>query len=244
MSYLNKKRSWLGVICTNLFFQNRNICLIMQNIDLRLKCPFTMLVSGPSSSGKTTFVSNLLEKKIAAFNKTGGEIYWFYKVKQEVFENSFNIPIQFETQMVTMNWIEENNVSPNSTIVIDDMALEATEDTAKLFSVGSHHYNINIIFLCQNLFTKNQYFRDISLNSTYIVLFKNIRDKLQITNFAKQFAPGKTRAFTDIFQKATRQPYSYLILDNHQRTSEDHRILSNYLQEDNKPIHIWLLKDQ
>ncbi len=215
----------------------------MQNIDLRLKCPFTMLVSGPSSCGKTTFVTKLLEKRHSLFNSHSGEIFWFYKVKQEHFEKNLSIPAHFENKMVTMSWLEENELPPNSTIVIDDMALEATEDTAKLFSIGSHHYNVNIIFLCQNLFTKNQYFRDISLNSTYIVLFKNVRDKLQITNFAKQFAPGKNKAFLGLFQKATKNPHSYILLDNHQKTLDDHRILSNYLKEDGYPVQIWLLKE-
>ena len=50
--------------------------------------------------------------------------------------------------MVTMNWLKEHELAPNSTIVIVDMASEATEDTAQLFSVGLHHYNVNIIFLC------------------------------------------------------------------------------------------------
>ena len=123
------------------------------------------------------------------------------------------------------------------------MALEATADTAKLFSIGSHHYHVNIIFLCQNLFTQNNFFRDISLNSTYIILFKNVRDKQQITNFAKQFAPGKNKSFLNIFTNATSEPHSYLFLDNHQKTADSHRILSNYLEENNRPITIWLIPD-
>ena len=145
--------------------------------------------------------------------------------------------------MVTMNWIKEHKLAPNSTIVNDDMASEATEDTAQLFSVGSHHYNVNIMFLCRNLFSKNQYFRDISLNSTYVVLFKNVRDTLQITNFVKQFAPGCNKAFVEIFAKATKNPFTYLLLDNHQKPTDELHILSNYLQENGNPVCLWLLKD-
>ena len=216
----------------------------MQNIDLRLKCPFTMLVSGPSSSGKTTFVSSLIQRSKTIYNKRSGNIYWFYKVQNDDFERNFTTSIHFFNEMVTMNWLKDHEIPPNSTIVIDDMASEATEDTAQLFSVGSHHYNVNIIFLCQNIFSKNRYFRDISLNSTYVVLFKNVRDKLQITNFAKQFAPGRTKAFVEIFVKATKNPYTYLLLDNHQKTADEHRILSNYLQENGNPVCLWLLKDK
>ena len=127
--------------------------------------------------------------------------------------------------MCTMAWLEKNYVSPNSTIVIDDMALESTDDTAKLFSIATHPFKINLIFFCQNLFAKNKYFRDISLNSTYVVLFKNIRDKQQISNFAKQFAPGKNKELLQMFNEVTEEPHSYLILDNHQKTIEDHRMI-------------------
>ena len=57
----------------------------MQNIDLRLKCPFTMLASGPSSCGKTTFVSSLLKRSKTIYNKQSGNIYWFYKVQNDNF---------------------------------------------------------------------------------------------------------------------------------------------------------------
>ncbi len=212
----------------------------LQAIDLRLKSPFSMLVSGPSNCGKTTFVLNLLQTRHDIYDAPPGRVYWFYKVFQNSFNNASFID-HFENKMCTMEWLQENRVPKNSTIVIDDMALEATDDTAKLFSVGSHHYNVNIIFLCQNLFTQNRFFRDISLNSTYVLLFKNVRDKQQVSNFAKQFAPGKNKSFLNIFQSATTEPYSYLLLDNHQKTDDDHRILSNYLREQNKPISIWLL---
>ena len=211
----------------------------MQGFSVKLKCPFTMLVSGASSSGKTTFVLSLLKKRKDIFSCVSPRIYWFYKIYQDIFKDLDNAI--FEKKMCTMDWIEENDIPEGSTIIIDDMALEATEDTAKLFSVGSHHFNVNIIFICQNLFSKNKYFRDISLNSTYVVLFKNIRDKQQISNFAKQFAPGKNKQFIDLFQEATSEPYSYVLLDNHQKTLDEHRIVSNFLLEKGRPIQLWLL---
>ena len=214
-----------------------------QNIDLRLKCPFTMLVSGPSNCGKTTFTLKLLKQRDEVLNKKPGMVYWFYKIDQKVVNSAGADIHQFENKMCTMEWLQENQPPPNSIIIIDDMALDATADTAKLFSVGSHHYNVNIIFLCQNLFTKNQYFRDISLNSTYVTLFKNVRDKQQISNFAKQFAPRQNKHFLAIFSVATEDPHSYMILDNHQKTNNSHRIISNYFQENNKPITIWKLNE-
>ena len=135
-----------------------------------------MLVSGPSNSGKTTFVKNLLVRRNVLYDKPPRKVFWFYKVYQHTYDDMLrlNIVHEFIEGMCTMDWLEANlNDEDNCTIVMDDMAMEATEDTAKIFSVGAHHAKVNVIFICQNLFTRNKYFRDISLNSTYLVLFKN-----------------------------------------------------------------------
>ena len=71
----------------------------MQNIYLRLKCPFTMLVSRPSSSGKTTFVSSLLKRSKTIYNKPGGNIYWFYIVQNDNFEQNLTTSVNFYNEM-------------------------------------------------------------------------------------------------------------------------------------------------
>jgi len=217
----------------------------VEKLDLRLKCPFTMMVSGPSNCGKTTFTKNVLLKRRLKYNKTPGKVYWFYKVDQPQYGQMLELGIvdEFVEGMITMNWIKDNIEMSNCTVVIDDMSLEVTDDTAKIFSIASHHYQLNVIFICQNLFTQIKAFRDISLNSTYHVIFKNPRDKSSITHFAKQFAPGRTRDLAAIYFKATKQPHTYLFIDYHQQTKEENRVLSNVLFEGGKPVEIYRLKN-
>jgi hypothetical protein len=115
-----------------------------------------------------------------------------------------------------------------SIIVIDDFAQQLNKDTIDIFSRISHHTNSVIILLTQNLFSKNPVFREISLNSTYIVLFKNPRDASQISTFARQFAPGK-RYIIDAFRDITSLPYSYVLFDHHQATDDEIRIRTRIL---------------
>ena len=54
------------------------------------------------------------------------------------------------------------------------------QEHCKPFSRGSHHRNLSVIYIVLNLFYQEKDSRSISLNSHYLILFKNPRDKLQI----------------------------------------------------------------
>ena len=214
------------------------------NLDfsLQLKCPFTMMVSGPSNCGKSTFVKNLLLRKGELYNIRPGKVIWYYRLYQNLYDQMLQLGVvdEFVEGMPTMDDLTDKlSDEHNSTIIIDDMAMEATADTSNIFTVGSHHLNMNVIFICQNIFTRNPHFRQISTNNTYTVLFKNVRDKTQIVNFAKQYAPGQTKQFVKIYYDATKEPHTYLMLDYHQETPDEHRIRSNFLREHDTPIRLF-----
>ena len=59
----------------------------MQGLDMRLKCPFTILISGPFNCGKTTFVIKLLNERNNTFNTNSNNVYWFYNVYQDAFKD-------------------------------------------------------------------------------------------------------------------------------------------------------------
>ena len=59
---------------------------------------------------------------------------------------------------------------------------EADDRVTKLFTKECHHRNISVMFIVQNLFGKKKEQRTISLNSHYLVVFKNPRDASQMTH--------------------------------------------------------------
>lgn len=128
-----------------------------------------------------------------------------------------------------------------SIVVIDDFAHILDKSIVELFTVYSHHGNCSIILLTQNLFDKNPIYRTISLNSTYISIFKNPRDKLQISAFARQINPSNSRYVIDSYMAATRGAYSYLFFDNHQKTNDNFRLRSRILPHE-APMNLWLSK--
>ena len=74
-----------------------------------------------------------------------------------------------------------------------------------LFTRGSHHRNLSVIYSVQNLFHQRKGNRSISQNSHYLVLFKNPREKLQILTMAKQMYPGQTDFFLNQCEEAVKK---------------------------------------
>ena len=102
------------------------------------------------------------------------------------------------------------DVNIRNLIVLHDQMIKAEKDNriVNLFTKGSHHRNLNVIYIVQNLFHQGKGNRSISLNSHYLVLFKNPLDKLQSLTLDKQMHPSETAWF---IKEAVRRPYGYLL---------------------------------
>ena len=55
--------------------------------DARIQTPTSMIVCGPSQSGKTYFTLELLENINTLFYPVPQKIYWFYGIKTKVLES-------------------------------------------------------------------------------------------------------------------------------------------------------------
>lgn len=210
--------------------------------DLRLKTPFSMIVASPSKSGKSTLVCKLLARAKTYFDVSPSRVVYFYNMWSPTFEEwSDKVEnLEFKRGMCTREWIEENCSSePNVTVILDDQAMNITKDISEIFAVASHQYRINFIFLAQNLFTKNKFFRDASINATYIIVGKNPRDQSSIRYLAQQMLPSRSKEIMEAYLSATTRPYTHLLLDFGQNTPEHLRLRSNILGE-NQPMSIYI----
>ena len=116
-------------------------------------------------------------------------------------------------------------------LVLDDLISQCSNDqrVADLFTRGLHHRGISVLYLTQNIFQPGKLSRTISLNSHYLVIFRNPRDSLGISTLAKQIFPGRTDYLMESFRDATSKPYGYLVIDCHQLTPETMRLRTNVL---------------
>ena len=87
--------------------------------------------------------------------------------------------------------------------------------------------------------------RIISLNSIYIVVFKNPRDQSQFRHLACQMFPSKPKFLQVAYEDATKDPYRYLFLDFHPNSPEFARVRGNIFLYDllDDPCCLYLPKD-
>ena len=195
-----------------------------------------MLISGPSSSGKTVFLTRLLMRRREFFNEEPKNIIWYYGTTEPP---SIPIPeIEFKHGLPT-----ESNVSTfkDSIIILDDLMENAKNNTVtSLFSKVSHHSHCFIVLLVQNFFHVS---RSQSLNCHYLVFLKNPRDKLQISILSRQMFPNNSKFLVDAFHDATDDKlYAHLFLDLCADTPEVIRVRSDIFLEDGGRVTVYVPK--
>ena len=95
------------------------------------------------------------------------------------------------------------------------------------------HNKVSTIFISQELYnSKNNEITTISRMTNYIVLMKNPRYALDISNLAKQMTPGET-ILKEIYKKATEdKPFSYLFICVTQECAPNVRFLASLFDVD------------
>ena len=110
--------------------------------------------------------------------------------------------------------------------MFDDLMTEAKCDQriADLFTKGSHHRNISVVYLTQNLFPQGKACWDIILNTRYMVLFNNPIDRQQVATLARRIYPSTSTVFMKQFERSTTYPYGHLVIDLKSDTPEKDRL--------------------
>ena len=222
----------------------------MEGYDARFQIPSNMMIVGPTSSGKTTWLKNLLKHKKEYFNVEPQQMLLFYKEHQKIYDEleeimkdgkngrkEFPVFKKFIDAPKSVQELKEIFIAfPKSVpkiVVFDDHLDEVGPVLRHFFTVFTHHYNCFTVFLSQTLFDKSKELRTLSINTQYMVLFNNPRDRMSVSQLAKQVFPGKVDLLNQAYQRATKgRAYGYLLLDFHQRQDDRIRIRSHILPEE------------
>ena len=195
-------------------------------VNLKIRAASSLLLAGPSCSGKTTWVLKMLDENI--LQEKPQRIVWCSPTLNQDIENFLRTryPLQ-----VYKEFPEEPDIQRNDFWVVDDLSSTLCKNVTftNMFTRGVHHSHFNLAYLSQNLFHGGKEHRTQSLNAHYVVVFKNPRDSSQIQSLASQVYPQNPRVIKEIFAHASKEPYSALLMNFHQDTPNEQRFIGNYL---------------
>ena len=160
--------------------------------DLELQLPFLMLLTGCSRSGKSMLTTRLMALSSRVMTRTPACVLVSYcHMKPAYRELARQAPCLVELLDGAKHFTEQLTMEPGTLVIVDDMQATHAPLLSSWFT-RTHHYDSSIIHLVQNIFDQDPSHRTISLNTTYIVLFKNPRDMSQVSHLDKQVYPGGT----------------------------------------------------
>ena len=126
------------------------------------KCPrfqlvhqFTCMVEGMTGSGTTVWVQSLLQQAQTVIHKPPERVIWCYSQWQ----NAYTLLLMMIPTIEFVKGIPESlendsylDVNIRNLIVIHDQMIEAGKDNriVNLFTKGSHHRNLSVIYIVQN----------------------------------------------------------------------------------------------
>lgn len=201
---------------------------------LVFKAPFTCMLAGPSQSGKTSLLVNILLNMQTLIDKPPTRIVYCYSAEQAVFGELVNLNIEFQQGLPN---VDEFDPRTNNMIILDDLMSECERDKSiqSLFTVHSHHKNISVFILTQNLFSKGPCARTISLNCRYLIVFNNPRDGSQIRVLGQQMYPERPGFLVQAYKDAMEaQDFGYLFVDNTQSQLAKYRISTFILPQETR----------
>ena len=203
--------------------------------DIRFKENFKIFVCGPSRCGKTVFIKDLLQNIPSITKQNISKVIYVYKVWQQIFEDMklqglIDFFLKEEENIVEK--IKKLSFGEYSLVIFDDLINSKNlEEISNLFVVDGRHSNYSMIFTSQRMFVNNEYFRQISNNCDYIVVFKNPRNYSEIRTLAQQLTP-MSLDLLEIYTKATKDPFTYLLINLTQECNEDVKFLSHLFDYD------------
>ena len=203
-------------------------------MDPHLKHPFTGIVAGPTACGKSTWVKKLITYKKELIEPVPEQVIWFYGEWQPLYDTLSGM-VEFREGLSDLNAL---NTKKPTLVIIDDLMTETDKSVSNLFTKGSHHRNLSVLHLVQNIFDKNKHTRTISLNVHYLVIFKNPRDASQITHLAKQMYPEHAHFLQEVFADATSEAYGYLFIDLKQETPEHLRLRTKIMPNETQYVYM------
>ena len=199
------------------------------------KTPSNILVAGPSQSGKTSFVSELLKDKHRYFRPVPPSVHYCYGVMNKLMPEMKRYGVQFheglpDGEKTIDRWFKKKP----GILVLDDLMEEGgnSKMLQDIVTKYSHHKDLTIIYLTQDFFPAGRFAKTINRNFHYMIAFNNPRDGVGLRNVLQQAFPGRWWVVLDTIQPLLDRPHGYVMFDFHPLALNGLRIFTDVLKRD------------
>lgn len=240
MKQIKKKSRKIAVKSSEIDGKARS--LNPNEINGYLTIPFSLICSGCSGAGKSHFVKNLLLNQRAITGGTWKKIFYISRFELTDLERDLkHLPVEFIHGVIpTVDELQDKSDAKHQNLVIlDDLMTQAANsaDVKNLFAEG-RHIKFSVIYCTQNLFQRGLFSREIRLNSNYLVLFKQIHDRLQLIRFFVSVRPGFWRFMLNCYDDAIGGHFGYFLMDFRPHSSSDILRLRTDIRKNSQILYI------
>ena len=187
-----------------------------------------MMVCGPSDSGKTVFIAQLIVNKesvceippqriVSVYCNDEATVNRLPQISLRINVNDLNeregTAEELEHYFIDQAAAGQQGANaPHSLLVFDDCQMKPNlvKAISGLFNGNARHNNISLIYVGQKLFDGHEQNR-ISSNAKYLVLFKNSRFKNECTVLNRQINPGRPGIIANMLD--TLNPHEHLLIN-------------------------------
>jgi hypothetical protein len=204
---------------------------------------------GPSGCGKSTLVGDILNKHDKLFCTPVEKIIYCAKFSSSLPPSLKKHPLLTFHEGLPNEQMLANDEGTHLLFCLDDLmdVCFNSDIVANMFTQGRHRSELNIhqnmfnstfltlsdistIILTQNILPQYRLARVISLNSSYMIIFRNSRDTSQICHLARQIYSANPKEFLEFFNKYV-SGYNYLLCDFTSNQADAFRFRSDILSD-------------
>uniref|UniRef100_A0A914LDS4 Uncharacterized protein n=1 Tax=Meloidogyne incognita TaxID=6306 RepID=A0A914LDS4_MELIC len=192
-----------------------------------------MILAGPSSSGKSTFLLKFIAGSSELIDLSPKSILYCFGEMNNI------VPLLQKSGVGVFAGVPTEELIKKYPkpllLILDDLLLSINEKyLSELFTKKSHHQNFSIIFVTQNLFDPK--IKVARQNSQYIIVMRSPNSMLSVRNIGVQLFPRQLDYFLDAYRQATKHPYGYLVIDMHASSDPTLRLRTNIFKDDEEKL--------
>lgn len=196
---------------------------------LKFKSPFGMIISGPSSSGKSTFLAKFITESANLIDPPPSSVLYCFGEMSDMVPALQRLGVNVHSGVPSEEMIKQQ--PKNLLLILDDLLLNVSESyLSEMFTRKSHHLQYSVIFVTQSLFDRK--IRVARQNAQYIILMRSPNSELSIRNIGVQLFPGRLDYYLDSYRQATNKPYGYLVIDMHAASDPSLRLRTGLFKDD------------